>query len=243
MQVGKFLTAEWRYLAMINYEIDPQILLPFVPAGTELDSWNGKTFASMVGFLFLKTRVLGIPIPFHTDFEEVNLRFYVRRKGPEGWRRGVVFIKELVPKIAIAVVARGVYNEKYEALPMRHTLEQSTATSEPYIMAEYDWQVNDNWNYLRVKSTGPVQPITNGSEEEFIAEHYWGYSSQPYNGCVEYQVEHPRWRVWQVSESELLCDVSTLYGPQFTESLGAKPSSAFLAEGSSIAVRQGVRIL
>lgn len=242
MPVGKFLTAEWRYLAMINYQVDPQILQPFVPAGTELDSWDGKTFVSMVGFLFLNTKVLGLPIPFHTDFEEVNLRFYVRRKGPEGWRRGVVFVKELVPKTAIAAVARSVYNEKYDALPMRHTLERSAAICNPYIMAEYGWQVNKNWNYLRVKTAGTVQPITDGSEEEFIAEHYWGYSSQPDGGCVEYQVEHPRWQIWQVSESELFCDVALLYGPQFVEPLGASASSAFLAEGSLVAVRRGVRI-
>ncbi len=76
-----FLTAEWRHLAMLNYEIDPVILRPFVPSGTELDSWNGKTYVSIVGFLFLKTRVRGLAIPFHQNFEEINLRFYVRRLG------------------------------------------------------------------------------------------------------------------------------------------------------------------
>ena len=75
-----FLTAEWRYLAMLNYEIEPAVLAPFVPQGTELDSFDGKTFVSIVAFLFLDTRIGGIPIPFHRNFEEVNLRFYVRRK-------------------------------------------------------------------------------------------------------------------------------------------------------------------
>ncbi|HEX8362069.1 MAG TPA: DUF2071 domain-containing protein, partial [Longimicrobium sp.] len=92
---GKFLAAEWRDLVMLNYEADPAALRPLVPAGTELDAWGGTTYVSMVGFLFLRTRVLGIPIPFHQDFEEVNLRFYVRRRGPEGWRRGVVFVREI----------------------------------------------------------------------------------------------------------------------------------------------------
>jgi uncharacterized protein YqjF (DUF2071 family) len=72
MKPGKFLTAEWRYLAMINYEIDPAILLPHVPRGTELDEWQGKTFVSMVGFHFLNTRVLGVPLPFHRNFAEIN---------------------------------------------------------------------------------------------------------------------------------------------------------------------------
>ncbi|MDH3674634.1 MAG: DUF2071 domain-containing protein, partial [Anaerolineae bacterium] len=121
LEQGKFLTADWRYLAMLNYEIDPGVLLPYVPPGTELDSWGNKTLVSMVGFLFLNTRIFGVPIPFHTNFEEVNLRFYVRRQSPEGYRRGVVFIKEIVPKIAIAKIARAIYNENYIAIPMRHS--------------------------------------------------------------------------------------------------------------------------
>src|SRR3954468_20670393 len=118
-----FLAAEWRYLAMLNYQVDPAILHPHLPRGTELDIWNGRHYISLVGFRFLNTRVLGVPIPFHRNFEEVNLRFYVRRKGPEGWRRGVVFIAEIVPRFAIAAVARLFYNENYVALPTRHKLD------------------------------------------------------------------------------------------------------------------------
>ncbi len=120
-----FLTAEWRWLAMLNYEIDPKALALFVPVGTELDFWNGKTFVSLVGFLFQNARVRGMAIPFHRHFEEVNLRFYVRRKAEDGWQRGVVFIKELVPRRAIAFVARAFYNENYFALPMSHRISRT----------------------------------------------------------------------------------------------------------------------
>jgi uncharacterized protein YqjF (DUF2071 family) len=240
---AKFLSAEWRYLAMLNYEIDPAVLLPYVPRGTELDTWNGKTFVSVVGFLFLKTRVLGIPIPFHTDFEEVNLRFYVRRRSEDGWRRGVVFVKEIVPKMAIATVARLVYNENYVALPMRHTLERTASATGVDVLAEYGWRLGEQWDYLRVKTHGQPEPLISGSEEEFITEHYWGYAAQKDGGGVEYRVEHPSWRVWQVSEYELSCDVSRLYGDAFVGALQTQPSSAFLAEGSRVVVRQGVRFL
>jgi uncharacterized protein YqjF (DUF2071 family) len=118
-----FLTAEWRYLAMLNYEVDPAVLARRVPFGTELDTLNGKTFVSIIGFLFLKTRFLEIPVPLHQVFEEVNLRFYVRRRAEEGWRRGVVFVKEIVPRWAIAAVARRCYEENYVAMPMRHQIE------------------------------------------------------------------------------------------------------------------------
>ncbi len=237
-----FLSAEWRYLAMLNYEIEPERLLPYLPAGTELDSWNGKTFVSMVGFLFLHTRVMGLPIPLHTDFEEVNLRFYVRRRGPEGWRRGVVFIKEIVPKPAIATVARVVYNENYVALPMRHILQQDLSAPPLRLSVEYAWRFDRRWHSLHVQTQGEPQPMTAGSEEEFIAEHYWGYAAQPDGSCVEYQVEHPPWRIWQVSACALECDAAALYGPEFAACLQAAPSSAFLAEGSAVEVRQGVKI-
>lgn len=234
----KFLTAEWRYLAMLNYEIDPTILRPFVPAGTELDAWNGRYFVSMVGFLFLNTRVLGVPIPFHRNFEEVNLRFYVRRKGPEGWRRGVVFVKELVPRWAIATVARVVYNENYVALPMSHQIDSQGDR----LTVQYQWRFQREPHQIHVVTQGEAAFVEPGSEEEFITEHYWGYAAQRDGGTVEYQVEHPSWRVWQVASSRFDCDVVALYGESFVEALSGSPSSAFVADGSPIVVRQGAQL-
>lgn len=236
-----FLTARWRYLAMLNYEVPPEVLQPFVPAGTELDSWQGKTFASVVGFLFLDTRVRGIAIPGHRDFEEVNLRFYVRRQAEDGWRRGVVFVKEIVPRYAIATTARLFYGEKYVCLPMRHSITGDPTRGDMYVM--YGWRVRGRWNGIGAVVGGTLEEAAPGSEEEFITEHYWGYSSLRGGGCVEYQVEHPRWRVWKLPRPVLDCDVATLYGSQFAASLAGEPSSAFLADGSEVAVYPGRRIV
>jgi len=227
---------------MLNYEIDPAILRPMVPAHTELDNWNGRTFVSVVGFMFLDTRVQGLPIPFHQDFEEVNLRFYVRHKSGGEWRRGVVFIKEIVPRWAIATVARVVYNENYVSMPMRHLPDLQAGTIKPDSVLEYGWRYQSEWHHLRAKTQGAAQTLVAGSEEEFITEHYWGYARQQDGGCVEYQVEHPSWRVWQVRESSLHCNVAALYGKQYVEALSGKASSAFVAEGSSIIVRKGVKL-
>ena len=111
-----FLTAAWRHLIMLNFEVDPGLLKPYIPKGTELDYWQDKTYRSIIGLVFYNTRIKGLAIPFHQTFEELNLRFYVRRPGPEGINRGVVFIKELVRKPAIALMARVFYNEEYVAL-------------------------------------------------------------------------------------------------------------------------------
>jgi uncharacterized protein YqjF (DUF2071 family) len=234
-----FLTAEWRWLVMLNYEVDPALLRPLVPPGTELDAWGGVTYASVVGFLFLRTKVLGIPIPFHRDFEELNLRFYVRRRGPEGWRRGVVFVKEIVPRLAIAAVARLVYNENYVALPMRHRTELSVETGGS---VEYGWRSGGRWSSVRAEVRGPARPLVEGSEEEFITEHYWGYAAQRDGGCVEYRVEHPRWSVWRAESAALDCDVAALYGRRFAETLSAAPRSALVADGSPVVVRRGRRL-
>ena len=230
-----FLTAEWRNLAMLNYEIEPAVLLPFVPAGTQLDSRQGRTFVSVVGFQFRHTLVRGVPIPFHRHFEEVNLRFYVRRQAADGWRRGVVFIKEIVPRAAIAFVARRFYNEPYVALPMSHQVEM---VDERVKSARYAWRFSGREHTLNLTTRGTAQVLRPDSEAEFITEHYWGYNTQRNGATMEYQVEHPRWRVYE-AEASLDCNVAKLYGPQFVRSLEAQPVSAFLAEGSAVTVYQG----
>jgi uncharacterized protein YqjF (DUF2071 family) len=232
-----FLSAEWRNLVMLNYEVDPSILAGRIPAGCELDAWSGRYFVSVVGFQFLRTRLLGIPIPFHRDFEEVNLRFYVRHKNEGEWRRGVVFVRELVPRRAIALVANRVYGENYRALPMRHVVALSHEAELSRI--SYEWRQNDDWEGVAATFSGaPVLP-TDEAEETFITEHYWGYAQQPGHSTVEYQVEHPRWHVWHADTASLECDVSSLYGAEFRDALSGSPSTAFIADGSPVVVRRG----
>jgi uncharacterized protein YqjF (DUF2071 family) len=274
--VQPFLTANWRYLAMLNYVVDPRLITPLVPAETEIDFENGETFLSVVGFLFLDTRLLGLPIPLHRDFEEVNLRFYVRRKSADTWRRGVVFIRELVPRRAIALVARAFYGENYVAVPMKHKIEHlavpasggqllhssrdvlikrndgsSWATPpvdetgcpsgakrvDENLKVEYSWRRGRKWESLKMTATGEAQPIPAGSHADFITEHYWGYTALR-EGCSEYRVDHPRWKIWKATSSELNADVATLYGEQFTEVFNQPPRSAFIADGSPVTIQR-----
>jgi uncharacterized protein YqjF (DUF2071 family) len=239
-----FLTANWRYLAILNFAVDPKILVPHVPAGTELDFYNGETYVSIVGFLFYHTMVCGMPIPRHRNFEEVNLRFYVRKRSADTWRRGVVFIRELVPKIAIAVTARVFYGEPYLALPMRSEVEDKDGI----VRAKYEWRRGKKWEHLAMSAHGQPQSSGAGSHEEFITEHYWGYtaSSRHSLGAMaehgprtsEYRVNHPRWKIWPADSFELKADVAALYGDKFVETLSAKPISAFIADGSYVEVQR-----
>jgi uncharacterized protein len=235
--VRPFLTARWRHLAMLNYEVDPAIVRPLAPEGTEIDAFEGRTFASIVGFMFLDTRVRGWAIPYHRDFEEVNLRIYVRRKAEQGWRRGVVFVKEIVPRVAIAWVARALYGEKYVSLPMSHRW----STDDPPAV-RYAWRAGGREMSIELDPDGPFRPVLEGSEEEFITEHYWGYTALRKGGAIEYQVEHPRWRVAQARRAAWDADSAGLYGTPFAEFLAGRPKSAFLAEGSPVAVHEGSRM-
>jgi len=216
---------------MLNYVVDPAIVTPLVPPGTEIDFENGETFVSIVGFLFLDTRLLGLPVPRHRNFEEVNLRFYVRKKSADTWRRGVVFVRELVPKRAIAVIARTFYGEPYLALPMKHEIEHNNSR----LSVEYAWRRGPKWESLKMTASGAPQIISAGSHAEFITEHYWGYT-RVRNGCGEYRVEHPRWKMWSAGSFELNADVKALYGEQFAGPLSIAPRSAFIADGSPISV-------
>jgi len=223
---------------MLNYEVPASLLEPLVPAGVALDRWRERLYVSVVGFRFTDTRVLGVAIPGHRHFEEVNLRFYVRRDVGTERRRGVVFVRELVPRPVVAIVARAAYNEPYRSLPMRHRVARDGAAAR----YEYAWRVGGTWTAICARAPRPGQPPATGSEEEFITEHYWGYTAQRGGGTIEYRVEHPRWNVTHADEARIDGDVGSVYGAAFAEVLAAPPRSAFVADGSAVAVYAPARI-
>jgi len=236
--MSSFLTGRWERLVMLNYEVDPSVLADRVPRGTSLDPWNGKHFVSVVGFEFLDTRVLGLPVPWHRDFEEVNLRFYVRREVNGEVRRGVVFIKEIVPRAVIAWMANALYNERYVALPMSHVIEELPSARR----ITYRFQDKNRSYAVGATTVGDASIPADDSDATFITEHYWGYVSQRDGSTVEYKVEHPRWQVWRAEQPTPEGDMAALYGPEFAPFLATTPSSAFIADGSEIVVHRGVRM-
>ena len=239
LKTGVFLTAGWHNLAMLNFIVDPVILEPHVPVGTELDYWQGRSYVSVVGFQFVDTKVLGIPLPFHRCFEEVNLRFYVAWPTPDGPRRGVVFIREIAPKRLVSLVARWFYNEKYVTMPMRHRIEPPGENADGIV--QYEWWHGKRWQGLSARIHAQATSVLAGSEEEFITEHYWGYTKQQDGGTMEYAVEHPPWHVWPVSSARYDCDVAAIYGEEFVPHL-REPSSVLVADGSPVIVRRGQRL-
>ena len=212
---------------MLNFPIEPKELQEHTPRGTEIDVWEGTTYISLVAFSFLNTKVKGLAVPFYRDFEEINLRFYVRSRGPEGWRRGVVFVREVVPRQVIAAVARWLYNENYQACPTRSTVIDPSEGATGSV--QYSWKHDGHWLSIGARFSGEPSLPAENSQEEFITEHYWGYSTQRDGGTVEYQVEHPRWKVWTAFEPALRGNMVEFYGSEFAAALAAGPSSAFVA--------------
>jgi uncharacterized protein YqjF (DUF2071 family) len=226
-----FLKAEWRKLAIINYEINPDILTPYLPEGTELDFYKGKCYVSVVGFMFLNTRLLGLPIPFHRNFEEVNLRFYVRKKENGIWKRGVVFIKEIVPKPALSFVANSIYKENYHTMPMKNLIHEK----EDELLIRYSWK-DKSWHFLQITAENKTLPMEADSEFEFITEHYWGFTKNE-NKTSAYEVCHPKWEYYRVKDYNLNIHFGKIYGKDFGCLNDQEPISVMLAEGSEIQVK------
>ena len=227
-----FLKANWQNLIMANYEVDPSILLPYLPKGVELDYYEGKTYVSLVGFLFKDTRIFNVPIPVMGTFEEINLRFYVLRKVGNVVKRGVVFINETVPSKVVALVANALYKEHYSVVPTKHSFLFEPSFKE----FVYEWKVKGVWNKLKVNASVENSEMLKGSFEEYIFEHYFGYAKLSDHKSSEYRIKHPSWKINAINGYEINCDFSAFYGKSFECLNHVKPSAVFLAEGSEVSV-------
>lgn len=238
-----FLTARWANLTIVTYAVPPALLAPFVPqeSGLVLDERDdlehlgaapGHTaLVSLVAFEFLSTRVKGIRWPGLVNFPEINLRFYVRK----GDHRGVMFIKEIVPRRLIAAVARKWYNEPYECAPIEARIEHSARRVEAsYRLA---WPGAGTQLIRAVGEKPPLRPDSS-TLEHWIKEHQWGFTWQPGSagGAWVYEVIHPIWSIYPLVEADVQFDFEAVYGPTWAGLAAARPVSVVLAAGSEVAV-------
>ena len=227
-----FLHTEWNNLIMANYVVPKELLLPFIPGKTEIDFFEDKTFISLIGFMFLNTRILGFSVPHHINFEEVNLRFYVKYNDHGKWKRGIVFIKEIVPRPVISFFANLLYGENYSTMKMKHFQIEKADEIETC----YEWKYENKWNKIAASSQEKSLPVRMDSEEEFIAEHNWGYTKYKENKTYEYEVNHPRWEIFKVLNYTIDCNFSGIYGNEFSFLNDTAPSSVFMARGSEVKI-------
>ncbi len=221
-----FLSAKWKHLIFFNFEIDPKLLVPHIPTGTKLDFFDSKTYMSLVAFLFSDTKAMGfIPAFFHRCFEEINLRFYVLREEKGHIKRGVVFIKEIISKPLMAWMANYFYHENYITMPTSHHLNIGNHY-------EYQWGASK----VTVTANGNLLNVKNDSFERWITEHYWGYTRMSPRKTIEYEVKHPVWNLYEVTDHKLNIDFSKSFGKKYQPYIQNKPSSILLAQGSEVTV-------
>ena len=224
---------------MLNYEVDPAILASLVPKGTLLDDEAGRHYISLIGFLFVNTHIFGFPALFHENFEEINLRFYVRRELPEGSHNGVVFIKEIVSLPLVAETAKLTYNEPYMTAPTEHSVVR---TNDELRSVEYLFGSAKRQCRIALHVDGKPTEVEPGSHEGFITQRPWGFTRQRDGGTIEYAVDHPPWYVWRNARYELDGPLRNFYAAPFSSILSGVPASAFVADGSAIAVHLPHRI-
>jgi uncharacterized protein YqjF (DUF2071 family) len=228
-----FLKANWENIIMANYEIAPEILESFLPKGVHLDLFDGKCYVSLVGFMFKKTKLFGVPIPFFGSFEEINLRFYVKRIDENGLtRRGVVFINETIPYPIVAWMANKLYNEHYTAIPTKHQIDNEGIHQK----IKFEWLLNKKWNSIYVETSNESEEMKKDTLEQFIYEHYYGYTKIDNHKTEEYKLQHPSWNTYKVLDYKIDCDFEAMYGKAFSVLNTTKPKAVFIAEGSSVKV-------
>jgi uncharacterized protein YqjF (DUF2071 family) len=227
-----FLKANWENIIMANYEIAPEILEPFLPKGVTLDLFNGKAYISLVGFMFKKTKLFNIPIPYLGTFEEINLRFYVVRKEGNKIKRGVVFINETIPYPIVAWMANKLYKEHYTVVPTKHEISNNDNIKK----VNFAWLLNKKWNSIYVEASKKSEIMQNETLEQFIYEHYYGYTKIDENKTEEYKLKHPSWKTNDVINHTIECDFEGMYGEAFAVLNATKPAAVFIAEGSSVKI-------
>jgi hypothetical protein len=242
-----FLTASWTELLVLNFPVPVDVLARIAPPGTEPDTFDGQAYLSVLGFMFRDARFFGLGLPWHRRFEEVNLRYYVRRETEHGTRRGVVFVREIAPRPLIAATARWIYNESYVTRRMRNNVRLAGPRLAAGDEIDYEWQTGRphkrTWNRMAGRvAAKPLLPAP-GSLTEFIIEHYWSYTHRRDGGTDEYRVAHRPWRVAPAEHVEWNCDLAATYGSSpLAKYLAAPPVLAFVADGSPVQVFRGRRL-
>ncbi len=227
-----FLKADWENIIMVNYEIDPNLLRNYLPNGVEIDLFENKCYISLVGFMFKNTKIFNVPIPKLGTFEEINLRFYVKRTEGDKVKRGVVFINETIPYRLVAWVANKLYHEHYSVVPTKHRETKNTIANS----IKFEWLKHLKWNSIEVTHSNELNQMEPNSLEEFIYEHYYGFTKVSDSNTEEYKLQHPSWLTQPVLSYQIECDFEKMYGNDFSILNTTNPTAVFIAKGSKVGI-------
>lgn len=229
-----FLQADWNKLICANYIIDPKILEKYIPFGTILDLHQEKCYVSLVCFKYSNTQLFGIKFPFYKNFEEINLRFYVKREiSPGIWRKEAAFTQLFFPKRPLTFIANFIYKENYKTRPIKHTLKKN----EFHDVTTY-YIKNKKWFHISVSYDRKLHPIVKTSSEYFFHGHLWGTAKVNSKSSTSYKIEHPEWKTYSITNWEINVDFGSLFGNDFKFLNAIKPESVMMTEGSKVTVKK-----
>ena len=225
-----FLTARWENLAIITYKIHPASLSIYIPPGLAADTINGDAFVSIVAFDFNDIKIKSLRIPFHVNFPEINLRFYVKDEN----RNGVVFISEFVDKYFVPFVANSVYNENYKRIRMKKVMK--ILDGDDVIHLNYNMNMKGREFNLNMKAKQESFIPGENTIEHFIKEHEWGFGKSRRGKLLSYKVVHPVWEVCPVTHFSHNFDFGLIYGNKWEMLNDEKPFNVMFAKGSEVKV-------
>ena len=237
------MRARFSELVALNFSIDPAILQPLVPRGLELDFFKDETYVSLIAMMLRDVRVFGFPIHIASGFEEINLRFYVRRRVGDSYRKGACFLKDYVSGAAAAWVLGRIFKAEFGRLKLKHKNSGFDPKEENAIPeVDYQWKVDDHMNRVRVKAREKVQRMGADTKVGFILNHNNEYSCR--NGkTLEYAMARPQWVVWNAAQANFTCDVRKLFGPEFEKPLSRRPASVFVTSGSEVVIYKPTEVI
>src|SRR5947208_1274723 len=111
----------WRDLTFFHWPVHPSVIAPHIPAGLDVDMYDGSAWISLTPFLIDNLRPPLTPgLPWISRFPETNLRTYVRDRTGYG---GIWFFSLEAARAAAVLGARLSYRLPYMWSKMRVQVE------------------------------------------------------------------------------------------------------------------------
>jgi uncharacterized protein len=175
----------WYDLLFAHWEIDPELIKPFIPKNLMLDTYKGKAWIAVVPFRMSGIRLRNMPqIPFTSKFPEINVRTYVTYQG----KPGVYFLSLDASNYLAVKVANSFFYLPY-------------FLSEMVVSSEGDsiyYQSNRSRSKEEFRFKGKYQPISDvfhaecGSLEYWLTERYCLYTEK-HNRLYRGEIHHKPW--------------------------------------------------
>ena len=218
------LEMRWRDTLFAHWPVDPSLVAERLPAGLDVDSYDGDAYLGVVPFEMADLRPRGSPVGL--SFGELNLRTYVRRDGEPG-----VYFFSLDADDRLGVgVARTAFRLPYYRAEMSIDRRDETVrfrsrrthAGEPPLSFE-----------ARYRPEGEPFVADPGSLESFLVERYRFFTADDRGRLWVGDIEHEPWQLRRASATVARNDTFAANG------FDDRPGEPHLLYAEPIDVRAG----